>query len=174
MGLKPKIKRKRWNASEEREIIKFWIENKTFKFVYNLNKPNYIIDTPPPYVSGRAHLGFAIHYAQIDMIARYKRMQGYNVVFPACVDRNGLPVEVKVEQTLGMSMHDIDREDFLQICRIELDKENIERISVMTPPETPKVTVDDVFILGMGGDILKSKTLLEDIKRAESSEKNKE
>jgi valyl-tRNA synthetase len=131
MDLKPKIKKKRWKASEEREIIKFWTENKTYKFAHNSNKTNYIIDTPPPYVSGRAHLGFAVHYAQIDMIARYKRMEGYNVVFPACVDRNGLPVEVKVEQTLGMSMHDMEREDFLQICKRELDKAEKNTIQVM-------------------------------------------
>jgi len=39
------------------------------------------------------------------MIARYNRMLGKNVLFPACVDRNGLPVEVKVEQKLKKSMH---------------------------------------------------------------------
>ncbi len=131
MGLKPKIKKKRWKASEEREILKFWTESETFKFVHDPNKANYIIDTPPPYVSGRAHLGFAIHYAQIDMIARLKRMQGYNVVFPACVDRNGLPVEVKVEQTLGISMHNMNREDFLQICKKELDIAEENTIQVM-------------------------------------------
>lgn len=127
----PRIKNKRWKASEERGIITFWRNNETFKFEMNSKKPIYIIDTPPPYVSGRAHLGFAIHYAQIDMIARYKRMQGYNVIFPACVDRNGLPVEVKVEQTLGISMHDMDREEFLQICEKELDKAEENTIQVM-------------------------------------------
>ncbi len=131
MGFKPKIKQKRWKACKEREIIKFWRENEVFKFINDPNKPNYIIDTPPPYVSGRAHLGFAIHYAQIDMIARYYRMLGYNVIFPACVDRNGLPVEVKIEQKLEKSMHDMDREEFLQICKEELDKAEKNTIQVM-------------------------------------------
>ncbi|MFX0118487.1 MAG: class I tRNA ligase family protein [Promethearchaeota archaeon] len=131
MRFKPKIKQKRWKAINEREIIKFWEENESFKFIEDPRRENYIIDTPPPYVSGRAHLGFAIHYAQIDMIARYHRMLGYNVMFPACVDRNGLPVEVKVEQKLGKSMHDMNREEFLQICEKELDKAEENTIQVM-------------------------------------------
>jgi valyl-tRNA synthetase len=131
MVLKPKIKKKRWKASSERDIIKFWADNESYKFIQGSQKPNYIIDTPPPYVSGRAHLGFAIHYAQIDMIARYYRMLGHNVIFPACVDRNGLPVEVKVEQKLNKSMHDMDREEFLKICKEELDEAEENTLQVM-------------------------------------------
>ncbi|MFX0123291.1 MAG: class I tRNA ligase family protein, partial [Candidatus Hodarchaeota archaeon] len=131
MKLTPRLKQKRWNPINEREMIEFWVKNDVFKFKLDHNKPTYVIDTPPPYVSGRAHIGFAIHYAQIDMIARYYRMLGYNVIFPACVDRNGLPVEVKVEQELGISMHEIDREEFLQICKQELDKAEENTIQVM-------------------------------------------
>ncbi len=131
MKLSPRLKQKRWKAINEREIIKFWAKNEVFQYKIKSNKPTYIIDTPPPYVSGRAHIGFAIHYAQIDMIARYHRMLGYNVIFPACVDRNGLPVEVKVEQELGISMHEMDREEFLQICEKELDEAEENTIQVM-------------------------------------------
>ncbi|MHA2154104.1 MAG: valine--tRNA ligase [Candidatus Hodarchaeales archaeon] len=131
MALKPKIKQKRWKASSEREIIQYWAESEAYKFIEDSKKPIYIIDTPPPYVSGRAHLGFAIHYAQIDMIARYYRMQGNNVIFPACADRNGLPVEVKVEQKLNKSMHEMDREEFLAICKRELDIAEENTIQVM-------------------------------------------
>jgi valyl-tRNA synthetase len=131
MKFTPKLTQKRWKAISEREIIEFWEKKKTFQFDEITQKPTYIIDTPPPYVSGRAHIGFAIHYAQIDMIARFHRMLGYNVIFPACVDRNGLPVEVKVEQELGLSMHESDREEFLQICKKELDKSEENTIQVM-------------------------------------------
>jgi len=131
MGLTPKIQKKRWKAISERDILKYWAENETYKFDPESKKPVFIIDTPPPYVSGRAHLGFAVHYSQIDMIARYNRMLGKNVIFPACVDRNGLPVEVKVEQKLKKSMHEMDREEFLQICKQELDKAEKNTIQVM-------------------------------------------
>ena len=54
--------------------------------------------------------------------------------------------------------------------KIELDKENIEHVSVMTTPETPKVTVDDVFILGVGGDMPKIEDI---IRRHQDSRKFK-
>ena len=131
MGLTPKIKKKRWKAINERDILKYWEENEIYKFDPDTKKPIFVIDTPPPYVSGRAHLGFAIHYSQIDMIARYNHMLGNDVIFPACADRNGLPVEVKVEQKLNKSMHDMDREEFLQICKKELDEAEKNTIQVM-------------------------------------------
>ncbi|MFW9780277.1 MAG: class I tRNA ligase family protein [Candidatus Heimdallarchaeota archaeon] len=131
MRSKPKLDMKNWNPNIERDIIAYWEKDATFQFNPKTNKPVYIIDTPPPYVSGRAHLGFAIHYAQIDMIARYYRMMGCEVLFPACTDRNGLPVEVKVERKLGQSMHDIDRVEFLKICKIELDEAEENTLAVM-------------------------------------------
>ena len=67
MGLTPKIQKKRWKAINERDILEYWAENGTYKFDPETKKPIFIIDTPPPYVSGRAHLGFAIHYSQIDI-----------------------------------------------------------------------------------------------------------
>jgi len=65
------------------------------------------------------------------MIARYYRMRGFEVIFPACVDRNGLPIEVKVEQKLNKSMHDMNREEFLNICKEELDFAEENTIHVM-------------------------------------------
>lgn len=131
MGFKAKIKQKRWKAIKERKISEFWEKNEIYKFNLDSKKPIYVVDTPPPYVSGRAHLGFAIHYAQIDMIARYYRMLGHEVIFPACADRNGLPVEVKVEQKLRKSMHNMDRSEFLRICKKELDKAEENTLQVM-------------------------------------------
>ncbi len=131
MAFKPKLKKKRWKAASEREILIQWEKNETYKYTPNPDQENYIIDTPPPYISGKAHLGFAVHYAQIDMIARYYRMLGKNVIFPACADRNGLPVEVKIEQKLGKSMHDMNREEFLQLCKKELDLAEENTIQVM-------------------------------------------
>jgi valyl-tRNA synthetase len=66
-----------------------------------------VIDTPPPYPSGKWHVGGAAHYAQIDMIARYFRMKGWNVFVPWYADRNGLPVEVAVEKKYGISAHEM-------------------------------------------------------------------
>ncbi|KXH75557.1 MAG: hypothetical protein AM326_08920, partial [Candidatus Thorarchaeota archaeon SMTZ-45] len=67
--------------------------------------------------------GQVIHYSQIDTIARYRRMQGLEVNFPLGIDRNGLPVEVRVEKELGIHMHETPREEFLRLCKERLDED---------------------------------------------------
>ncbi|MDD1639381.1 MAG: valine--tRNA ligase [Methanomicrobiales archaeon] len=87
-------------------------------------KPRYIIDTPPPYPTGSFHIGNALNWCYIDFIARYKRMRGYNVMFPQGWDCHGLPTEVKVEETHHITKNDVSREEFRRMCR-ELTAKNI-------------------------------------------------
>ncbi|MHA2407716.1 MAG: class I tRNA ligase family protein, partial [Candidatus Ranarchaeia archaeon] len=99
----PKLKEKRWKPEIEMELLKIWNEENLYSFPKKGQQEIFSIDTPPPYVSGKWHVGGAIHYSQIDMIARTKRMEGYRVIFPMAVDRNGLPVEVEVEKNNNIS-----------------------------------------------------------------------
>lgn len=122
MSFTPAIKEKRWGPSMEVEILERWEREGAYKFVDDPSKPLFTIDTPPPYLSGRWHIAAAVHYTQIDMVARLYRMLGYNVLFPFGVDRNGLPVEIAVEKKYGVSAHKMDREEFIKLCSAELDK----------------------------------------------------
>jgi valyl-tRNA synthetase len=63
----------------------------------------------------------------MDIIARYKRMTGFNVMFPQGWDCHGLPTEVKVEEMHNITKNDISREEFRRMCR-ELTIENIEKM----------------------------------------------
>jgi valyl-tRNA synthetase len=134
---KPLIKEKRWDIRWEEKLYRLWEEKGLFKFVFREDDPRdiIVIDTPPPYASGKWHVGGAAHYAQIDMIARYFRMKGYNVLAPFYADRNGLPVEVQVEKVYGINPHEISktpegREKFLKLCRDFLDKAEEEIVRV--------------------------------------------
>ncbi len=136
-GIKPRIKEKRWNISEEQKLYEQWEKEGLYDFVFREDDPREIItiDTPPPYASGKWHVGGAAHYAQIDMIARYFRMKGYNVLVPFYADRNGLPVEVQVEKAYGVNPHEMastpeGREEFLRLCRKFLDKAEEEIVKV--------------------------------------------
>lgn len=122
MGFKPKIKEKRWDPKRENEIFREWEREEVNRFNRDSGKPIYTIDTPPPYASGRWHVGGATHYAQIDMVARYFRMKGYEMNFPFGIDRNGLPVEVEVEKKYNISAHEQPREKFIQLCKDFLDR----------------------------------------------------
>jgi valyl-tRNA synthetase len=130
--MEPKIKDKSWNPAVEQIIRKKWEETDIYKFSIKKEKEAFVIDTPPPYPSGRPwHIGAAAHYAQIDMIARTARMMGYNVMFPIGIDRNGLPVEIYTEKKYKVRMRQIDREKFLDLCRVALDDLEAEMIQIM-------------------------------------------
>ncbi len=97
-------------------------EDYSGKFDINSSKPLFVMDTPPPYPSGRPwHIGGASHYAQIDMIARSARMRGFEVLFPIGIDQNGLPVEIYTEKKYKVSIKSTPREKFLDSVRIALD-----------------------------------------------------
>jgi len=101
-----------------------WEETKIYKFDPNSEKPVYSIDVPPRYASGALHVGHAVHYTHIDFVARYKRMCGHNVFFPLCFDVNGIPIEERVERKLGITRKNIDRHEFIKLCR-EFADQNI-------------------------------------------------
>jgi valyl-tRNA synthetase len=135
--MEPKIQSTSWNPEiVENAILKKWEEEKE-KDAYHFaiddeSKPAFVIDTPPPYPSGRPwHIGAAAHYAQIDMIARIARMNGKNVLFPIGIDRNGLPVEIYTEKKYKVRMRQMDRQKFLDLCKIALDDLEAEMVQIM-------------------------------------------
>src|SRR5919205_4284129 len=130
--MEPKIAAKSWNPALEKIILKKWDNSDVYRFSMIKQKKAFVIDTPPPYPSGRPwHIGAAAHYAQIDMIARFARMSGYNVMFPIGIDRNGLPVEIYTEKKYKVRMQKMDRETFLNLCKVALDDLEAEMIKIM-------------------------------------------
>ncbi len=119
----PKIKSKRWKPESEDELLETWKDESTYEFDMDSGRKIYTIDTPPPYLSGPMHVGQVTHYTQIDTIARYRRMQGFEVNFPLGIDRNGLPVEVRVEKELHIQMHETPRDEFIRLCKERLDED---------------------------------------------------
>jgi valyl-tRNA synthetase len=129
--MEPKIEAKAWNHEIESAILKKWEREDAYRFTIS-EKPAFVIDTPPPYPSGRPwHIGAAAHYAQIDMIARTARMNGKNVLFPIGIDRNGLPVEIYTEKKYKVRMRQMDRQKFLDLCKGALDDLEAEMIQIM-------------------------------------------
>jgi valyl-tRNA synthetase len=128
----PKIETKSWNPMLEKEILRKWENEDIYTFSTTSETGSFVIDSPPPYPSGRPwHIGAAAHYAQIDMIARFARMSGYNVKFPIGIDRNGLPVEIYTEKKHKIRMRKMKREAFLDLCRVALDDLEAEMIQIM-------------------------------------------
>ena len=113
---------KKYNAAEkEAKWLNYWKEKSVYKFVPDERKV-YSIDTPPPTVSGNIHIGHIFSYSQTEMLARYKRLRGYNVFYPFGFDDNGLPSERLVEKEQGKKASEIGREAFSKLCYDTTDK----------------------------------------------------
>jgi len=110
----------------EKKMQEFWEKNKFYKFERVDGKEIYSIDTPPPTVSGSLHIGHMFSYTQAEMIARFKRMQGYNVFYPFGFDDNGLPTERLVEKEEGIIAKNLHRSEFIEKCINTTDKYEME------------------------------------------------
>lgn len=119
---------KNYDSKEsEKKWQEYWEKNNIYKFDKNSKKPIYSIDTPPPYASaGHLHVGHGLHYTQFEIIARYRRMNGFNVYFAPGFDNNGLPTEKYVEEKYNISKAKTTKAEFRKLCRKESAK--VEKI----------------------------------------------
>ena len=89
---------KNYNHLEvEKRIVSNWEDNKIYYGINLDNKKLFSIDTPPPTASGYLHIGHVFSYSHQDIIARFKRMNGFEIFYPMGWDDNGLPTERRVQ-----------------------------------------------------------------------------
>lgn len=87
---------------EHDKVEERWVRRWEESGVYRWNgagtrEETFVVDTPPPTVSGSLHMGHVFSYTQTDVIARYQRMRGKNIFYPMGWDDNGLPTERRVQ-----------------------------------------------------------------------------
>ena len=92
-------------------------------YYWDKSKPqdlDFVVDTPPPTVSGVLHMGHVFSYCQTDFVARYQRMCGKNVFYPIGFDDNGLPTERLVEKTHNVKGAWMNKQgkkqEFIDLC----------------------------------------------------------
>jgi len=109
---------KKYNHKEsEKKWQDSWFAGDVYKWDDSESRENtYVIDTPPPTVSGLLHMGHIFSYTQADFIARYQRMKGKTVFYPMGFDDNGLPTERLVEKVKKIKAAKVGREKFIEIC----------------------------------------------------------
>ena len=85
----------------------------------DLSKKPYAIVIPPPNVTGKLHLGHAWDVSLQDIVARYKRMDGYDVLWLPGTDHAAIATESKVVKKLkseGIDKYELGREKFIEAC----------------------------------------------------------
>ncbi|MEM3356923.1 MAG: valine--tRNA ligase, partial [Candidatus Bathyarchaeia archaeon] len=132
---------KKWQKTwEEMGIYRFNWEDKT--------RPTHSIDTPPPYPSGEFHMGNVLNWTYFDIVARFKRMRGYNVYFPQGWDCHGLSIEVQVEREHGIRKREFPPDKFRKLCEklvekyITMMKEGVIRLGCSVDWTTEYRTMD--------------------------------
>jgi len=122
-------------------------------YVFNRedNRPAFTIDTPPPYPSGNFHMGNVLNWTYIDTLARFKRMRGFNVLFPQGWDCHGLPTEVKTEEIHKIKKTDVPPQEFVRLCKqvinkyIAIMKKAIIRLGCSVDWTTEYKTMDSTY-----------------------------
>ncbi|MEK6958864.1 MAG: valine--tRNA ligase [archaeon] len=131
------IQEKKFTKEMEIATYEEWKKGNAYAFHEGSDKPVYSIDTPPPYINSPIHIGHASTYVIMDFIARYRKMMGYEVLFPLGLDQNGLPIEISAEKKYKVDFTKLGREEAIKYCRNLLN-------------ETTSESVDSFFKCGIG------------------------
>jgi len=100
----------------EPKWYRFWEEQELFRADENSETSPYSIVIPPPNVTGDLHMGHALNNTLQDILCRYKRMQGHNVLWMPGTDHAGIATQNVVERQLaeeGLDRHQLGREKFI-------------------------------------------------------------
>jgi len=115
----------------ERKWQDYWNECNIYKWDPDQPRSNtFVIDTPPPTVSGTLHMGHIFSYTQTDFIARYQRMSGKTVYYTMAFDDNGLPTERLVEKLRNIRAISTSRKEFISVCQ-EVVKDEEEKFRLL-------------------------------------------
>ena len=153
-----KVESKNDFVQMEKDILNFWEKNEIIEKNFALNKDAeyFTFYDGPPTANGKPHIGHVVTRVIKDLIPRYKVMKGYRVLRKAGWDTHGLPVELEVEKTLGISgKPEIEKygvEDFVKKCKESVFtyssqwKEMSERVGFWVDMENPYVTYHNNYI----------------------------
>ena len=139
----------------EEKWYSYWLEKGYFHAdEKDDSRPTYSIVIPPPNVTGSLHMGHALNSTLQDILCRWKRMEGYNVLWMPGTDHAGIATQNVVEKELakeGISRHDLGREEFLKRVWQWKEKygnyiiEQLKRLGASCDWERTRFTMDEGF-----------------------------
>ena len=113
-----KIPEKVYSPSEiEKKWAERWLKEGVFAANPSCGKPPFSMVIPPPNITGTLHMGHALNNTLQDILARHKRLRGYDVLWVPGTDHAGIATQNVVEKKLkeeGLTRHDLGREKFIE------------------------------------------------------------
>ncbi|QZE13995.1 isoleucine--tRNA ligase [Halosquirtibacter laminarini] len=141
-----------------KDVLKFWENDDTFHKSMSTRegKPTFVFYEGPPSANGQPGIHHVISRSLKDLICRYKTMKGFQVKRKAGWDTHGLPVELGVEKTLGITKEDIGKkitvEEYNAACRREVMKytdlweDLTHKMGYWVNMDDPYITYDNRYI----------------------------
>jgi len=102
----------------ERKWYKYWEDNRLFRADSLSDREPFCIVIPPPNVTGTLHMGHALNNTLQDILCRFKKMKGYNVLWQPGTDHAGIATQNVLEKDLaskGTDRHTVGRENFIEL-----------------------------------------------------------
>ncbi len=144
----------------ERQVQEFWKRAKIYAktAAARENGEDFYFCDGPPYTTGSIHLGQVLNKTIKDLVVRYHRMRGFHVRDQPGYDMHGLPIEVQVEKTLGITnkkeIEELGIDKFVDTCRnFSLDllrkmTEQFQSLAVWMDWDRPYMTIRNEYIEG--------------------------
>lgn len=139
----------------EKYIYNFWEDNYLFKTKIKKNKKNFCIVAPPPNITGNLHIGHAFQQTIIDILIRYKKMNGKNILFQFGTDHAGIATQIVVENKINTeenkTKQDYGRKEFInkiwcwkKESNVKINKQ-IKRLGYLIDWNRERFTMDKDF-----------------------------
>jgi isoleucyl-tRNA synthetase len=136
-------------AKREPDFLKFWddisLNNQLMK--KRADSPEFILHDGPPYANGNIHIGTAFNKVLKDFIPKYKWMRGYKAPYVPGWDTHGLPIELHVLKSKGISLEEVDPVSLRKECTdyaykyLDIQRDEFKRLGVLGFWDNPYVTL---------------------------------
>src|SRR6266478_7891169 len=137
----------------EPKILARWDEMRLYDKIRQARsgRPIYVLHDGPPYANGLIHLGTALDKCLKDFVVKSKNMAGYDAPYVPGWDCHGLPIEIKVDESLGRKKLEMQPIEVRKACReyaskyLDLQREQFKRIGVFGQFDNPYSTMSKEY-----------------------------
>ncbi len=134
-------------TQREPQTLKYWEDNASYQAMIDAaaksGKGKYVLHDGPPYANGNIHLGTALNKILKDIVIKSRNLQGLRAEYVPGWDCHGLPIELKVEQSLGQKKKDLPPHVVRKLCReyaakyIDIQRKEFKRLGVFGTWDEP-------------------------------------
>jgi len=133
---------------------KKWFDNNVYEKMKTnrVDAPSFTLHDGPPYANGDIHIGHVLNKTIKDIIIKYNYFQGKSVRFTPGWDCHGLPIEQKVEESIGKAKKESMKiSEFRELCRrhakkyVDIQRESFKNLGIVADWDKPYVTMDFKF-----------------------------